>query len=105
MGIYTSGTTGLPKACNISHAKWMTMSSLAMLLGTGKEDVCYGSGLPLYHSAANIGVNGAIRTGNTYVIRTRFSASQQWEDCKKYNATSMQYIGELCRYLLAAPKT
>jgi len=103
--IYTSGTTGLPKACNISHAKWMTMSALSLILGCGKDDVVYGSGLPLYHSAANIGVNGTIRSGNTYVIRTKFSASQQWEDCKKYNCSAMQYIGELCRYLLTAPET
>ena len=36
-------------------------------------------------------------------IRKKFSASQFTNDCLKYKCTSMQYIGELCRYLLHAP--
>ena len=38
------------------------------------------------------------------VLRKKFSASQFWDDCRKYNVTIIQYIGELCRYLLAQPK-
>ena len=37
------------------------------------------------------------------VIRKKFSASNFWNDCIKYNCTSAQYIGEICRYLLAQP--
>lgn len=98
--IYTSGTTGLPKACNMSHAKVMIMGSMCAIAKVGAGDAVYGSGLPLYHSAANLGVLHALTMGSTYVIRCKFSASQQWADCGKYNCVAMQYIGELCRYLL-----
>lgn len=42
--------------------------------------------------------------GNTVVLRRKFSASQFWDDCRKYNITVMQYIGETLRYLCNSPK-
>ncbi|XP_074787699.1 long-chain fatty acid transport protein 6 isoform X5 [Athene noctua] len=42
-------------------------------------------------------------TGATCVLKKKFSASQFWNDCKKYNVTVIQYIGELCRYLCSQP--
>lgn len=102
--IYTSGTTGLPKACNISHVKFLNFSMVSYLYEMNDNDVIYGSGMPMYHSAANLGVSAVIRRGCTMVVRRKFSARNHWSDCKKFNATAMQYIGELCRYLLAAPK-
>lgn len=42
--------------------------------------------------------------GATCVLKKKFSASQFWNDCKKYNVTVFQYIGELCRYLCKQPK-
>merc|ERR1719265_69777 len=54
----------------------------------------------MYHTAANLGIQHAVQQGSTYVVRTKFSASKHWEDCAKYGCTAMQYIGELCRYLL-----
>lgn len=101
--IYTSGTTGLPKACKVSHVRMMNYATLMQLFEVTGNDVIYGSGMPLYHTAANLGTLAAIRLGATVVVRAKFSASSHWSDCVKYNATAMQYIGELCRYLLAAP--
>uniref|UniRef100_A0A8P4G8J6 long-chain-fatty-acid--CoA ligase n=1 Tax=Dicentrarchus labrax TaxID=13489 RepID=A0A8P4G8J6_DICLA len=43
-------------------------------------------------------------TGLTIVLRRKFSASQFWNDCRKYNVTVIQYIGEIMRYLCNAPK-
>uniref|UniRef100_A0A4W2HTA4 long-chain-fatty-acid--CoA ligase n=1 Tax=Bos indicus x Bos taurus TaxID=30522 RepID=A0A4W2HTA4_BOBOX len=43
-------------------------------------------------------------TGATLVLRTKFSASQFWDDCRKYNITVIQYIGELLRYLCNCPE-
>eukprot|EP01061_Rhynchopus_euleeides_P028583 TRINITY_DN465_c0_g2_i1.p2 TRINITY_DN465_c0_g2~~TRINITY_DN465_c0_g2_i1.p2 ORF type:complete len:648 (+),score=318.42 TRINITY_DN465_c0_g2_i1:234-2177(+) len=103
--IYTSGTTGLPKACKISQIKLLTYSSAMPAFNVNPDDILYGSGMPLYHTAANLAVMAMVRYGNTLVIRRKFSASNHWRDCKKYNVTCMQYIGELCRYLLAAPAT
>ena len=37
-------------------------------------------------------------------IAKKFSASRFWDDVRKYNVSVTQYIGEMCRYLLAQPK-
>jgi hypothetical protein len=41
--------------------------------------------------------------GTTMVLRKKFSAKAFFVDCAKHQVTAVQYIGELCRYLLAAP--
>ena len=100
--IYTSGTTGLPKASVISHfralgAGWI-MSHLMMANRPG--DVIYVP-LPLYHSSAMfIGWSAALNTGAGIALRRKFSASQFWNDIRKFDASHFVYIGELCRYLL-----
>ena len=37
------------------------------------------------------------------IIRRRFSASEFWDDCRRYGATAIAYIGEIPRYLLNRP--
>ncbi|XP_019372827.1 PREDICTED: long-chain fatty acid transport protein 6-like isoform X5 [Gavialis gangeticus] len=53
------------------------------------------------NSAARALVIGA---GATCVLKKKFSASQFWSDCTKYNVTLFLYIGEICRYLCHQPK-
>ncbi|KAM3925042.1 long-chain fatty acid transport protein 2-like [Leptodactylus fuscus] len=102
--IYTSGTTGLPKAAVINQGRLLISSSLSTLAGVSCNDVLYIT-LPLYHSAGlMIGVRGCIQQGATCVLRNKFSASQFWDDCRKYNVTAFQYIGEILRYLCNTPK-
>ncbi|XP_029353700.1 very long-chain acyl-CoA synthetase isoform X2 [Echeneis naucrates] len=43
-------------------------------------------------------------TGSTIILKRKFSASQFWDDCRKYNVTVIQYIGEVMRYLCSTPK-
>lgn len=38
------------------------------------------------------------------VLRRKFSAKHYFSDCRRHNVTVAQYIGELCRYLLALPE-
>ncbi|XP_014833926.1 PREDICTED: very long-chain acyl-CoA synthetase-like, partial [Poecilia mexicana] len=72
--------------------------------GTTADDIFY-INLPLYHSAGFlIGMTGGIERGLTLVLRRKFSASQFWDDCRKYNVTAIQYIGETMRYLCNMPK-
>ncbi|KIH57552.1 AMP-binding enzyme [Ancylostoma duodenale] len=47
------------------------------------------------------GIGSLIVFGTSAVIRKKFSASNFWKDCVKFNCTASQYIGEICRYLLA----
>ncbi|KAJ8398279.1 hypothetical protein AAFF_G00428490 [Aldrovandia affinis] len=102
--IYTSGTTGLPKAAVINHERMWFASFLQMIAGVKSDDVIYVC-LPMYHSSAFLmGLTGGIESGATIVLKRKFSASQFWEDCRKYNVTVIQYIGEIMRYLCNTPK-
>jgi fatty-acyl-CoA synthase len=102
--IYTSGTTGLPKAANVSHARVMQWSHwFAGMMGVQPADRMYNC-LPMYHSVGGVQVPGAILVaGGTVVLREKFSASQFWNDIVRWDCTMLQYIGELCRYLLHTP--
>ncbi|XP_033257377.1 long-chain fatty acid transport protein 1 isoform X7 [Orcinus orca] len=110
--IYTSGTTGLPKAAIVVHSSPCTPCPCRYYriaafthhsYSMQAADVLYDC-LPLYHSAGNIiGVGQCLIYGLTVVLRKKFSASRFWDDCVKYNCTVVQYIGEICRYLLKQP--
>ncbi|XP_046415422.1 long-chain fatty acid transport protein 4-like isoform X1 [Neodiprion fabricii] len=131
--IYTSGTTGMPKAAVITNLRYMLMScGVHSMLGLRTTDRIYDA-LPLYHTAGGIvGAGQALLRGITVVLRRRFSASKFWPDCVHYECTVelrykntndfsrrsrrdwlmfvavlslqvAQYIGEICRYLLAIP--
>ncbi|KAI7810951.1 long-chain fatty acid transport protein 1b [Triplophysa rosa] len=102
--IYTSGTTGLPKAAIVVHSRYYRIVMFAYYsFGLRPDDVLYCC-LPLYHSAGNIlGVGQCLLFGVTVVVRRKFSASRFWDDCVRYNCTVIQYIGEICRYLLSQP--
>jgi len=102
--IYTSGTTGLPKAANVSHLRVMQWSHwFAGLMDTRPTDRMYDC-LPLYHSVGGIVATGAVLVrGGTVVLREKFSASEFWQDIVQERCTLFQYIGELCRYLVAQP--
>ena len=99
--IYTSGTTGLPKAATVSHGRLMQWSHwFAGLLGTGARDRMY-TCLPLYHSVGGVVAPGAVLVGGgSVVVRERFSAREFWADIVRWDCTLVQYIGELCRYLV-----
>ncbi|XP_039261209.2 long-chain fatty acid transport protein 2-like [Styela clava] len=102
--MFTSGTTGPPKAAIISHYRaWMGAKVFGFARVTF-EDVVYTT-LPLYHgSAAIFGLLGSLEIGCTLVLRKKFSASVFWDDCRKYNVTVIQYIGEMLRYVCNQPE-
>jgi fatty-acyl-CoA synthase len=101
--IYTSGTSGLPKAAKIKHIRFFTAGiSFVQFFGVRASDRIY-CVLPLYHAAGGMaGLSMSWCRGATMVLRQKFSASAFFQDCTHYNVTVIQYIGQLCRYLLAA---
>jgi fatty-acyl-CoA synthase len=102
--IYTSGTTGLPKAANMNHYRVMLAShAFAGVMNTSAADRMYNC-LPMYHSAGGILATGALLVkGGSVVIREKFSAHEFWDDVVRFDCTLVQYIGELCRYLVNSP--
>jgi citronellyl-CoA synthetase len=103
--LYTSGTTGLPKAGVFRHGRWMrTSTSFGLVaLDMQPDDIVYCT-LPLYHATGLCVCWGAAVCGASgFAIRRKFSASQFWSDVRRYRATTVGYVGELCRYLIEQP--
>jgi fatty-acyl-CoA synthase len=102
--IYTSGTTGLPKAAKINHYRLLIWSLwFAGMMDTRASDRMYNC-LPMYHSVGGVVATGAVLvSGGAVVIRDKLSVRQFWDDVVRWDCTLVQYIGELCRYLLHAP--
>ncbi|XP_039261607.2 long-chain fatty acid transport protein 2-like [Styela clava] len=101
--VYTSGTTGLPKAAAMKHGRILLASQIILCGGVRHDDIVY-SPLPLYHVSSGImGMLEVLSIGATVVVRKKFSASHFWEECRKYNATFVQYIGETIRYVCDQP--
>jgi len=103
--IYTSGTTGMPKAAKINHYRLMLASvGFAGVMGTRASDRMYDC-LPMYHTTGGVVATGALLVkGGSVVIRESFSASMFWDDVARHGCTIFQCVGELCRYLLHAPR-
>jgi crotonobetaine/carnitine-CoA ligase len=64
------------------------------------EDVLY-TGLPFFHgNAQGITIGPATLADAKAVIVERFSASQLWDDCRRWNCTEANYIGGIIPILL-----
>lgn len=102
--IYTSGTTGLPKATVMFTARELMVGhQTARYLKLKPSDSFY-TCMPLYHGAAHgLCVVPSIHAGCTVVLGRKFSHKTFWPEVCASRANIIQYVGELCRYLLNAP--
>ena len=103
--MYTSGTTGFPKAAKMNQIRFgLGMCAGPKVYKISKDDRFFCS-LPLYHAnAALILGMQVLRNGNCMVLAEKFSASKFWNYIIKYDCQGFNYIGEICRYLLAQPE-
>jgi len=102
--LYTSGTTGLPKAVILTRGReLMAGYSISRYLRLKPNDRFY-TCMPLYHAAAQATlVKPSIHAGNIIVLGRKFSHSRFWPEVRASKANIIQYVGELCRYLVNAP--
>ncbi|CAG2162553.1 unnamed protein product, partial [Oppiella nova] len=101
--LYTSGTTGYSKAAIFRHYRYLTLGLvIGTSLGLKESDIIYLS-LPLYHANSCVSTCMGLIHGMSVALKDKFSATEYWNDCIKYKCTVSNYIGELCRYLLAQP--
>lgn len=103
--IYTSGTTGLPKGTIMDRAREIRLtapgSPNGLVLKPG--DRMY-TCLPMFHGAGHgLCVAPCAGVGATVVLSRKFSHQTFWPEVHSSQATHIQYVGELCRYLVNAP--
>ena len=99
--LYTSGTTGVSKGVQMSHHYWYDIWAESVKYARyTEEDVLY-TGLPFFHgNAQGITIGPAILADAKAVIVERFSASQLWDDCRRWECTEANYIGGIIPILL-----
>ncbi|KAI5963006.1 FAT1 [Candida pseudojiufengensis] len=102
--IYTSGTTGLPKAGIMSWRKAFMASVFFGYIMKVEKGSNVLTAMPLYHStAAMLGVCPTLLVGGCVSVSQKFSATSFWTQARLVGATHIQYVGEVCRYLLNSP--
>ncbi|KAG9960534.1 acetyl-CoA synthetase-like protein, partial [Aureobasidium melanogenum] len=102
--IFTSGTTGLPKPAVVPWRKFLlSPKTVGNWMGIKSTDRYY-TAMPLYHSSASLlNVSIALHAGATSILSHHFSPKTFFASATASKATMMQYIGEMCRYLLSTP--
>ncbi|KAK5108080.1 hypothetical protein LTR62_008797 [Meristemomyces frigidus] len=102
--IFTSGTTGLPKGVMITKGRHInTARAIATYLKLKPSNKFY-TCLPLYHAAAqSLCFTPSIHAGSAVRLGRKFSHKTFWPEVHESGANRLQYVGELCRYLVNAP--
>lgn len=104
--LYTSGTTGMPKACAYTMARLytaLTYRSGSINEQSGPAGDRWYSCMPLYHGTSAMTMMNCLVSGVTVAVGKRFSVRHFWHDIHDSEATVFVYVGEVARYLLAAP--
>jgi acyl-CoA synthetase (AMP-forming)/AMP-acid ligase II len=98
--VFTSGSTGAPKAVRGTQGRY---SQFGASMPFTHDDVLYCS-MPLFHgNALASSFVPAITTGATLALRRRFSASEFFDDLRRYDATFFNTVGRALSYVLATP--
>ncbi len=102
--IYTSGTTGMPKGTILTRGRELNLTkAVSDYLGLKPGDKMY-SCLPLYHGAAHgLCFSPSIGAGSAICLSRKFSHKTFWPEVRASQSNIIQYVGELCRYLINAP--
>ncbi|MFX0164781.1 MAG: long-chain-acyl-CoA synthetase [Candidatus Hodarchaeota archaeon] len=103
--LFTSGTTGLPKAALLTHSRVIGPGfAFGKLIAQFTPDDTIYIPLPFFHGTALMtGWSSVFVNGAALALARKFSVSHFWNDIRKFNATSFNYVGEICRYLMNQP--
>lgn len=98
--IYTSGTTGLSKGVVCPNNFYIHTGKLvAQLRDANENDVLY-TFLPLFHINAQLmTVLAGLVSDARAVLSDKFSASNFWDELRKYGATQFNYLGAVMTIL------
>ncbi|MBM3677973.1 MAG: ATP-dependent acyl-CoA ligase [Actinobacteria bacterium] len=102
---YTSGTTARAKGAVYPHAFLYMYSGLCTDSQGRTEDDVLTAPLPLFHVAAlHIIANSSLHAGCTGHLKSRFSASQYWQQVANDGATWGILLGPMATMILKATK-
>jgi len=92
--IYTSGTTGISKGAVLPHNVFIhTARLMSRLRRMSSQDVLY-TFFPLFHANAQVlSIITALIADAQIVLKDRFSATNFWDEIRKYRATQFNYLG------------
>ncbi len=100
--LYTSGTTGPPKGI-VSEVYENLLGPLLEASDIKPGDTIYAC-LPLIHgNALFVSTVGSIRMKARLALAERFSASQFWDDCRRYNVVQVSTLGGIIPILMKQP--
>ncbi|HET9691208.1 MAG TPA: AMP-binding protein, partial [Acidimicrobiales bacterium] len=107
--LYSSGTTGRPKGIFRTvpdQAPGEALAGTQFLQGLWgfREGMVYLNPAPLYHSAPQASVAGALRLGGTVVVMERFDAASWCELVERHRATHCQMVPTMFTRLLKLPE-
>jgi len=103
MKMFTSGTTGLPKAAIVAHTRALYYLQVFGVAAHANKNDRMMMVLPMYHATGGLcGVGAGLAFGGAVIVRRKFSATRFWQDATETGATMLMYVGELCRFLVAA---
>jgi crotonobetaine/carnitine-CoA ligase len=98
--IYTSGTTGLSKGVVCPNNYYLHTGRLVARLRDARSDDILYTFLPMFHINAQLmTVLAAMVADAQMVLSDRFSASNFWNDIRKYGATQFNYLGAVMTIL------
>lgn len=104
MIIYTSGTTGPSKGVVLPHNALYCYSMDSIKLMDWESNDIFFSCLPLFHINIRFWtIYPALLLESTCAMTIRFSASQFWNDMRKYNGTVFSLLGAMISFLLKQP--
>ncbi len=107
--LYSSGTTGQPKGIlrdlpEIAPSEPLPVLDFVQHVFGFREGMTYLSPAPLYHSAPQASVSGALRLGATAVVMEHFDPEQWLALVERYRVTHCQMVPVMFSRLLRLPE-
>jgi crotonobetaine/carnitine-CoA ligase len=101
--MFTSGTTGPSKGAVVPQNYELAQAEILCAMAQYSEADRLYNALPLFHgNAQTLSTMPALMSGASMVLARRFSASQFWDDVRRYGCTEFNYIGGILAILLKA---